>query len=167
MTDLNLAATLTDGGGTQPFTNPTYANDNDIATLARVNSFAGSGTHTAYLISDLGSAAAVDTHVIYGDDDCDGTPSWVALNSVDYSTDGVSWTPVSGYSTTYAPASSAADVTTPISPVLAAADRLRGASGDPPQMSEQATFPARHRPGALFVGLDVDSRQAHAVAARW
>lgn len=127
MADLNLTATLTDGGGTQPFTFPARANDANLGTGAVVDAFAaGAGTYTAYLVSDLGAAGTVDRHVIYGEDNCGTTPTWATATAVSYSTDGLAWTDVTGYAASWNGLASTGGITTIThAPVAARYWRLR------------------------------------------
>lgn len=100
MTDLNLTATVTDGGGTQAWNNPANANDGNPATHTDVSSFVGgaAGTHTASLVSSLPVAAWVASHTIRGQDNCGTLTYWDGTTArLDYSNDGVSWTPVPNY----------------------------------------------------------------------
>jgi hypothetical protein len=93
--DLNQPhGTLTDGGGTLAFANPTNANDGNDATTAVVGSYAGNGStdYEAYLRSDLGASYTVYSMYARGDQDCSSPPHWYYQQSADGST---SWTTVS------------------------------------------------------------------------
>jgi hypothetical protein len=93
MVDLNLAATLTDGGGTLTFTSPANANDGNSGTEATCASYAGNGStdYKGYLRSDLGSTKWVGSMHVTGNQDCNGTPHWYFQYSLDGST---GWTTV-------------------------------------------------------------------------
>jgi PKD repeat protein len=88
--DVNLTATLSDGGGNKPFVDTALANDGDIATRAyRAAFFSGGGTQNFYLKSDLGSPFTVTDHVVRGGfgNSGENDPSWQLWSS----TDGSSW----------------------------------------------------------------------------
>ena len=92
MVDLNeLDGTVTDGGGNKTFTLPGNANDGNNLSYSQVESFAGSGTFTGYLDTDLGTAQPVAGFVLDQDTDCTFAPgslSWW------YSDNGSTWTPL-------------------------------------------------------------------------
>lgn len=89
--DLNLGATVTDGGGNKTWSNPSRVNDDDPDTFAVIDAFAGGGgTYDGDLESDLGAEAAVFGFTVDADTDCSGTHvgKWLFAHS----DDGISWT---------------------------------------------------------------------------
>jgi hypothetical protein len=86
--DLNLLyGTVTDGGGSLTFTNPSYANDGNVSTGAVAS--AGVGSVTARLKTDLGSARDVAGFSLITDMNCSAAPdNW----SFEFSDNGSSWT---------------------------------------------------------------------------
>lgn len=96
MTDLNLAATVSDGGGLRTFNTPTNANDGSTATSAILAAyFATASDHkTAILKTDLGSATLVGSMEVYY------SVNTIPWTSVEYSSDGSSWTAATGFART-------------------------------------------------------------------
>lgn len=99
MVDINLTlGTVTDGGGNRTFLTPESANDDDVATSARRNSFAyAAGTYQSILQTDFGSTQDIGTIVITGGI-CGSTSPTVettaATFTLDGSADGSSWTAI-------------------------------------------------------------------------
>jgi hypothetical protein len=92
--DLNEPeGTLTDGGGTLTFTDPTNANDGDSGSVAVIGSYAGNGStdYKGYLRSDLGASYTVYEMFADGDQNCGASPTWYYQWSADGST---GWTTV-------------------------------------------------------------------------
>jgi hypothetical protein len=92
--DINLTATVSDGGGDRTFLNPTFANDGDVTTSARRVSFAAPSAQTTILETDLGSAQLVEYIDLVAGDGAVDTNTSAEPWDLESSSDGVSWSPV-------------------------------------------------------------------------
>jgi hypothetical protein len=92
--DLNLTdGTVTDGGGTKTFTDPTNTNDGAVGTHALRNSFAGGVGQTSILETDLGAPFEVAEVLIVGGTGAVASNTTAMLWTLEESDDGSSWTP--------------------------------------------------------------------------
>src|SRR6476469_8954556 len=98
MADLNLLhGTVSDGGGSKTFTDPTNANDGASTTTVIGAFAAGVGNYTGYLVSDLGAAYEVAELVVWGEYECSTDPTATSSTapdggwSIQYSDNGSSW----------------------------------------------------------------------------